>query len=89
MWASLVAQLVKNCLQCRRPGFVSWVRKNPLEKEIAIHSSTLAWKIPWTKETDRLQFMGVAKNWTRLSDFTTKNREERLFLSYDESKKDC
>ena len=29
-----------------------------LEKEMAIHSSTLAWKIPWTEEFDRLQSMG-------------------------------
>jgi len=37
------------CLQCKRPGFDPWVRKIPLEKEMATHSSTLAWKIPWTK----------------------------------------
>ena len=34
------------------------------------HSSTLAWKIPWTEEPGRMQSMGVAKSWTRLSDFT-------------------
>ena len=34
------------------------------------HSSTLAWKIPWTEEPGRLQSMGVAKSRTRLSDFT-------------------
>ena len=33
-----------------------------LEKEMAPHSSTLAWKIPWTEEPVRLQSMGVAKN---------------------------
>ena len=33
-------------------------QEGPLEKEMAIHSSTLAWKIPWTEEPDRLQFMG-------------------------------
>ena len=33
-------------------------QEDPLEKEMAIHSSTLAWKIPWTNEPDRLQFMG-------------------------------
>ena len=33
-------------------------REDPLEKEMAIHSSTLAWKIPWTEEPDRLQSMG-------------------------------
>ena len=40
----------------------TWVRflgrEDPLEKEMAIHSSTLAWKIPWTEEPDRLQPMG-------------------------------
>ena len=33
-------------------------RKDPLEKEMAIHSSTLAWKIPWMEEADRLQSIG-------------------------------
>ena len=33
-------------------------REDPLEKEMAIHSSTTAWKIPWTEELDRLQSMG-------------------------------
>ena len=42
-------------------------QEDPLEKEMAIHSSTLAWKIPGTEEPDRLW---VAKSWTRLSDFT-------------------
>ena len=39
----------------------TWVRflgqEDPLEKEMAIHSSTLAWKIPWMEEPDRLQSM--------------------------------
>ena len=33
------------CMQYRRPGFDPWVRKNPLEKGMANHSSTLAWRI--------------------------------------------
>ena len=33
-------------------------REDPLEKEMAIHSSAIAWKIPWTEEPDRLQSMG-------------------------------
>ena len=37
---------------------------------MAPHSSTLAWKIPWMEEPGALQSMGVAKSWTRLSDFT-------------------
>ena len=40
----------------------TWVRslgrEDPLEKEMAIHSSTSAWKIPWTEEAGRLQSMG-------------------------------
>ena len=62
--ASVVAQTVK-----RLPAmWETWVRflgqEDPLEKEMAIHSSTLAWKIPWTEEPDRLQSIGVAKSWT-------------------------
>ena len=37
---------------------------------MATHSSTFAWKIPWTEEPGRLQFMGVTEGQTRLSDFT-------------------
>ena len=33
-------------------------REDPLEKEMATHSSTLAWKIPWMEESGRLQSMG-------------------------------
>ena len=33
-------------------------QEDPLEKEMAIHSSTIAWKIPWTEELGRLQSMG-------------------------------
>ena len=46
---------------------VTWI--DPLEKEMAIHSSTIAWKISWTEEPGRLQSM-VAKSRTRLRNFT-------------------
>ena len=39
-----------------RVQFLGW--EDPLETEMAIHSSTLAWKIPWMEEPDRLQSMG-------------------------------
>ena len=46
----------------------TWVQflvlEDPLEKEMAIHSSILAWEIPRTEEPGRLQSMGVTKNWT-------------------------
>ena len=56
--ASLVAQTVKRlpAKQETRVQFLGW--EDPLEKEMAIHSSTLAWKIPWTEEPDKLQSMG-------------------------------
>ena len=56
--ASLVAQMVKHlpAMQETWVRFLDW--EGPLEKEMAIHSSTLAWKIPWMDEPDRLQSMG-------------------------------
>ena len=58
MWASLVVQIVKNLLimQEARVRSLSW--EDPLEKAMAPHSSTLAWKIPWMEEPDRRQSMG-------------------------------
>ena len=56
--ASLVAQRVK-CLPTMRETWVqSLGQEDPLEKEMATHSSTLAWKIPWTEKPGRLQSMG-------------------------------
>ena len=65
--ASLVAQRLK-----RLPGMQeTWVRslgwKDPLEKEMTTHSSTLAWRIPWREEPGGLQSMGsqrVGHDWT-------------------------
>ena len=49
--------------------FPSLGREDPLEKEMAIHSNILGWKIPWTEEPGSLQWsMGSQKSWTRLSD---------------------
>ena len=45
-------------------GSVPWVVKIPLGKEMVIHSSILAWKIPQTEEPGRLQFIGLQKNLT-------------------------
>ena len=56
--ATLVAQTVKRLPAIRATSVRFLGRENPLEKEMAIHSSTLAWKIPWMKEPDRLQSMG-------------------------------
>ena len=58
LWASLVAQLVKNlsAVQETRVRPLGW--EDPLEKEMAAHSSNLAWKISWTEEPSGLQSRG-------------------------------
>ena len=56
--ASLVAQMVKRLPAMLETRVQSLGREDPLEKEMAIHSSTLAWKIPQTEEPDRLQSTG-------------------------------
>ena len=58
---SLVAQLVKNTSTMQETWVRSLGREDPLEKETATHSSTLAWKIPWMKEPCRLQSMGLRR----------------------------
>ena len=57
-WASQVAQRVKRLSAMRETRVQSLGQEDLLEKGMATHSSTLAWKIPWMEETDRLQFMG-------------------------------
>ena len=56
--ASLVAQTVKHLPTVRETGVQSLGRDVLLEKEMATHSSILAWKIPWMEEPGRLQSMG-------------------------------
>ena len=62
IWASLVAQLVKN-LPAMQETWVQFLgQKDPLEKETATHSSILAWWILWTEEPGRLQSMGLQES---------------------------
>ena len=49
LWASLVAKLVRNLPAMQETQVRSLGREDPLEKEIATHSSILAWGIPWTE----------------------------------------
>ena len=51
---SLVAQMVKHLSTVQETWVRSLGQEDPLEKEMAIHSSTLAWKTPWTEEPGRL-----------------------------------
>ena len=54
IWASLVAQTVKRLPKMQETRVQFLGQEDPLEKEMATHSSTLAWKIQWTEECDRL-----------------------------------
>ena len=56
--ASLVAQMVKRLPAIWETRVQSLGQEDPLEKEMETHSSTPAWKIPWTEESGRLQSMG-------------------------------
>ena len=58
---SLVAQMVKCLPTMWETQVQSLGREDPLGKEMATHSSTLAWKIPWTEEPGRLQSMGLQR----------------------------
>ena len=60
-WASLVAQMVKYLPAMWETLVRSLGWEYTLEKEMAPHSSTLAWKIPWTEEPGRLQSMGLQR----------------------------
>ena len=56
-----MARMVKRLSAVRETLVRSLGWEDPLEKEMATHSSTLAWKIPWTEEPGRLQSMGLQR----------------------------
>ena len=60
-WASLVVELVKNLPAMQETWVQSLGLEDPLEKGKAIHSSILAWRIPWTEKPGRLQSMGLQR----------------------------
>ena len=70
LWVSLVAQRIKRLPAMQEIQIQSLGWEDPLEKEMATHSSILAWRIPWTEEPGGLQSTGVTKSRTRLNDFT-------------------
>ena len=67
--STLVAQMIKNqpTMQEMQVRSLGW--EDSLEKEMATHSSILAWEIPWREEPEGLQVTGVTKSWTRLSEY--------------------
>ena len=66
--ASLAAQVVKSLPAMRETWVQSLGRKDPLEKEMATHSSVQAWRIPWTEGAWGATVQGVIKSQTQLSD---------------------
>ena len=61
-WASLVAQLVRNLPAVQETQVLFQGLEDPLENEIATHSSILAWRIPWTEEPGGLQSTGLQES---------------------------
>ena len=61
VWASLVAHMVKSLPAMWETQVPSLGQEDPLEKGMATHSSILAWRIPWTKESGGLQSMGLQR----------------------------
>ena len=62
-----MTQIVKNPPAMWETGVHSLGWEDPLEKEMATHSSILALEIPWTKESGQAAVHGAAKSWTQLS----------------------
>ena len=60
--------MIKNLPPMQEIQVQSLDQEDPLEKEMTIHSSILAWEIPWTEESGGLQPMVLQNSWTRLSD---------------------
>ena len=58
----LMAQRVKNLPAMQETQVQFLGQEDPLEKEMATHSSILAWKIPWTEESGGLQSMGLQES---------------------------
>ena len=75
-----MAQTVKHLLAMRKTLVQSLGRENPLEKEMATHSSIPAWKIPWTEEPGMATLHGtLAKEFVR-QDLATKQQQLSLLI---------
>ena len=84
--ASLVAKTVKSLSAMQETWVQSLGWEDPLEKEMANHSSILAWKIPWTEEPGRLQPMGlqrVRQDWeTSLTTYLCRDKYIHIQATY-------
>ena len=90
MSANLVAQTVKSLLAMWETWVWSLVWEDPLEKEVATHSSILAWEIPWTEEPGGLQstgFQGVKHDWVTSLSFSSGCRTGKVKFSFQSQRK--
>ena len=62
MWASLIAQMVKNLPEMQETGVRYLGQEDTVEKEMATHSCILAWETPWTEKPGELQSVGLQPN---------------------------
>ena len=74
-WASLVAQWLRICLPKQKTQVLSLGREDPLKKEMATHSSVLAWRIPWTEEP------GGYSPWGHEESDTTKRLKQQTTMN--------
>ena len=81
--ASLVAQAVKDPPAVRETRVQSRGREAPLEKEMAPHSSILAWRLPWTEEPGGLQLMVLRSDIAKhcLTDLSVRNSLLPIFFN--------
>ena len=91
LWASLVAQMVKNLPAIREIWVWSLGQEDPLVKGMATHSSILSWRIPWTEEPGGLQSLvlqRVGQDWVRFGqDWVTNTFTFHLVLTSQRSLK--
>ena len=81
------SHLVKNLPAMQETQVWFLGQEDPLEKEMAIHSSILAWKIPWTEESGGLQFLGLQRvrhNWA--TELNRKGKTRDLFKKIRDTK---
>ena len=77
-----MAQTENNLPAMQKTWVQSLAWKDPLEKEMAIHSSVLAWEIPWTEELGGLQPMESQKNRTRLRPINKTTMNSTLHVGF-------
>ena len=83
MMASLVAQRIKHLPAMQETWVESLGWEDPLVKEMATHSSILAWRIPWTEEPGGLQSTGLQRVGHDLSDFTLKHTMMQIIILFE------